>query len=43
MQFERLVRQFMPKFGKPVVTSSRTKALESANSVETKNFELIKK
>ena len=43
MQFERLVRQFMPKFDKPVVTSSRTKALESANSVETKNFELIKK
>lgn len=43
MQFERLVRQFMPKFGKPVVTSSRTKALESVNSVETKNFELIKK
>lgn len=43
VQFERLVRHFMPKFGKPVVTSSRTKALESANSVETKNFELIKK
>ena len=43
VQFERLVRHFMPKFDKPVVTSSRTKALESANSVETKNFELIKK
>lgn len=43
MQFERLVRQFMPKFGKPVVTSSTPKLVKSIEGVQTQRFEMVKK
>ncbi len=43
VQFERLVRQFMPKFDKPAAKSAAPKALKSAEGVKTQQFELIKK
>lgn len=43
LQFERLVRQFMPKFTKPVTTSSAPKLVKSIEGVQTQRFEMVKK